>query len=114
MCKNVGLTDEELKAQKPKDGSPLWVVIAVVLFIFCMLPLASMWFRYEGPYYLGCADRHGKELLLTTKKEPSIEYGLIFLEDKIFTVPEPGMTCRVLNDSEFQEAKAKSAVDNPI
>lgn len=113
MCKNVGLTDEELKRLKQND-SPWWILIAVGLFLTIFIPMAILWFRDEGPYYLGCADRHGKELLLTTKKEPTIQYGLIFLEDKMFTVPEPGMTCRVLNDSEFQEAKAQTVVDKPI
>lgn len=67
-----------------------------------------------GPWYLGCADRTGKELLLETDKKPRIEGGLIFLEDDMFVTPLPGMTCRVVSVEDIESTTPKVVDDSTI
>lgn len=105
----------EQSAARKRYNHALTNVVVGGAFLLLMSVLGMVWFgRNDSPYYLGCADRHGKELLLTTDKKPKIQYGLIFLEDDVFTVPEPGMTCRIISVHELEAQKAKKALDNPI
>lgn len=93
---------------------PVWVLI---LLLLCFAVFVGWYFsgnRGEKPYYLACANRHGEELLLRTEKKPEIKYGLVFLDKELFTVPEQGMTCRVISVEEAEQEKRNKPVDNVI
>lgn len=82
--------------------------IVLAVFVYTLVREDS-----SGPWYLGCADRTGRELLLQTDKKPLIDGGLIFLEDDMFVTPEPGMTCRVVSVKTVEVEGLNKVVDTP-
>lgn len=91
-----------------------WVILIVFLAVMVVGVTNSIMEWSKQPYYLACANRHGEELLLKTDKKPKIKYGLVFLDKELFTVPEPGMTCRVISVEEAEQEKRNKPVDNVI
>ena len=96
---------------KPALG---WVVLIVFAAVMVVGVTSSIMESRKQPYYLACANRHGEELLLRTEKKPEIKYGLVFLDKELFTVPEQGMTCRVISVEEAEQEKRNKPVDNVI
>lgn len=87
--------------------------LLVILAAFIVFSIA--FFNIErGPWYLGCADRHGNEMLLKTNKKPRTQGSLVFLEDDVFVTPEPGMTCRIVSVKKIDEENSAKTLDNPI
>lgn len=88
------------------------LVVCIVLSVFAYTLVRE---ESGGPWYLGCADRTGRELLLQTDKKPRAEGGLVFLDDDLFVTPEPGMTCRVVSIEQVEQEKANAkAIDKVI
>lgn len=103
---------EDLKRNR-ETNSTEWrqLKVASVALALILIYVGYSRFRDEGPWYLGCADRNGKELMLQTDKKPRVQGSLIFLEDDIFVTPEAGMTCRIVS---VKQVEAEKALDNPI
>lgn len=89
--------------------------VTCVFLLMCIFYVGIVRLRDVGPWYLGCANSDGKELLLKTDKKPRVQGSLVFLEDDIFVTPEPGMTCRILTVRKAEkEQELRKGLDNPI
>lgn len=100
----------QLHESRRLSGTLAVVGIVLSVFVYTLVREDS-----SGPWYLGCADRTGRELLLQTDKKPRAEGGLVFLDDDLFVTPEPGMTCRVVSIEQVEQEKTNAeAVDNVI
>lgn len=97
------------------DIRRLSVTLAVAGIVLSVFVYTLVREESGGPWYLGCADRTGRELLLQTDKKPRAEGGLVFLDDDMFVTPEPGMTCRVVSIEQVEQEKANAkAIDKVI
>ena len=90
------------------ESSRLWITF---LMLFGVVVIGLMMYFKDfpnstGPWYLGCADRNGKEYLLKTDKKPRVSGSIVYIGDDIFVVPEPGMTCRVASVKKIEEENA--------
>lgn len=103
-------------AQNRADNTSDWkkLKIAGVLLVGAIIYVGYTRYRDAGPWYLGCADRHGNEVTLKTDKKPRVQGSLVFLEDDIFVAPEDGMTCRIVSVKQVDEENLAKALDNPI
>jgi hypothetical protein len=73
----------------------LTVSIIALVFSITVLTIKTSR-REEGPWYLGCIDSvTGEEYLVKLAAEPTFKNGLIFIADKAFITPRPGMVCAV-------------------
>lgn len=90
------------------EPSRLWCSLPIVIgFVVIGLMMYFKDFPNRiGPWYLGCADRNGKEYLLKTDKKPRVSGSIVYIGDDIFVVPEPGMTCRVASVKKIEEENA--------
>lgn len=103
-------------AQNRANNTSEWkcLKLASVFLVGMLIYVGYFRTRNDGPWYLGCADRHGNELTLKTDKKPRVEGSLVFLEDDIFVTPEAGMTCRIVTVRQIEEENALKGLDNPI
>jgi len=88
------------------------VAVVVSLTLFCFVTIKANR-REEGPWYLGCIDSvTGEEYLVKIAEEPRFKDGLIFIADKAFITPRPGMVCAVspVKDAPGLEAETAPAV----
>lgn len=111
MCKDVPPEDTRyvpVMSWKEYIGIYECILLAIIVFLMYFV------FKDQGPYYLGCADRHGSELVLQTDKKPRVDGSIVYIGDDVFVVPEPGMTCRIVTVKKLNEEKASKKVDNPI
>ncbi len=103
---------EDLKRSREANSTEWrYLTIAIIALALILIYVTYSHFHEEGPWYLGCADHNGKELLLKTDKKPRVQGSLIFLEDDIFVTPDAGMTCRIVS---VKQAELEKTVDNPI
>lgn len=93
---------------------PKSLIVAIVFFTVASAYVIKYRSNGNGPWYLGCADRNGRELLLKTNKKPRIEGSLVYLEDDIFVYPETGMTCRIVRVKQVEEENSKKVLDKAI
>lgn len=91
---------------------PHLICIAVIVFGVAVMTIKTSR-REEGPWYLGCIDSvTGEEYLVKIAEEPRFKDGLIFIADKAFITPRPGMVCAVspVKDAPGLEAETAPAV----
>lgn len=94
------------------------LVLSVVALVFSIVVLVNINIirREEGPWYLGCIDSvTGQEYLIRIAEEPRFRDGLIFIADKAFITPRPGMVCAVspVKDSpQFEVESAPAKVED--
>lgn len=85
--------------------------VSIFALIFCTVVLSiKLSRREEGPWYLGCVDTiTGDEYLIKVDHEPRFKNGLIFIADKAFITPRPGMMCAVTEVENAPELEVKPA-----